>query len=67
MYKLCHLAKKNIKMGNIDIAHRTKNGSIIVKFSERPSRDKLFHQDELLTKIINLKRINNHRLRTEWG
>ena len=38
-------------MDNIEISHRTKNGSIIAKFSDRPSRDDLF------TKKVNLKGI----------
>ena len=38
-------------MDNIEIAHRIKNGSIIVKFSDRPSTDELF------TKKVNLKGI----------
>ena len=38
-------------MDNIEIAHRIKNSSIIVKFLDRPSRDDLF------TKKVHLKGI----------
>ena len=32
----------NIKKSKIEIAHRIKNGDIIVKFKDRPSRDYLY-------------------------
>ena len=35
IYKVCPLAKTNIKMDNIEIVHIIKNGSIIIKLSER--------------------------------
>ena len=40
-------------MHYIEIAHRIKNGSIVVKSSDRPSRDELF------AKKVNLKGITN--------
>ena len=36
-FKVCQLAKTNIKMDNVEIAHRITNGSIIEKLSDRPS------------------------------
>ena len=56
IYKVCQLAKTNIKIDNIEIAHRIKNGSIIMKFLDRPSRDELF------TKKVNPKEIAELRL-----
>ena len=47
-------------MDNIEIAHRIKNGSIIVKFSDRPSTDELF------TKKVNLKGITTADLGLGW-
>ena len=51
IFKVRQLAKINIKIDNIEIAHRIKIDSIIVKFSDKPSRDKLF------TKKVNLNGI----------
>ena len=48
-YKVCELANANIKNTKIEIAHRIKNGDIIVKFKDRPSRDCLY------SSRINLK------------
>ena len=41
-YKVCELVNVNIKKSKIEIAHRIKNGDIIVKFKDRPSRDYLY-------------------------
>ena len=43
-------------MHSIEIAHRIKNGSIVVKFSDRPSRDALF------AKKVSLKGITTANL-----
>ena len=42
MYKLCQITSTDIKKSKIEVSHRTKNGHIIVKFKDRPSRDALF-------------------------
>ena len=42
MYKLCQITSTDIKKSKIEVSHRTKNGDIIVKFKDRPSRDALF-------------------------
>ena len=42
VYKLCKITPNNIKKSKIEVSHRTKNGDIIVKFKDRPSRDALF-------------------------
>ena len=42
VYKLCQITLNNIKKSKIEVSHRTKNGDIIVKFKDRPSRDALF-------------------------
>ena len=41
-------AKTNIPISKIEIAHRVMNGSIIVKFTDRPARDLLFKNKTLL-------------------
>ena len=47
---ICNLIDLNIE-NSIDIAHRIKNGDIIVKFRDRPSRDTLFRcKDKLKRK-----------------
>lgn len=51
IFKVSQPVNTNIKMDNIEIAHRIKIDSIIVKFSDKPSRDKLF------TKKVNLNGI----------
>ena len=40
-YKLCQITSTD-KKSKIEVSHRTKNGDIIVKFKDRPSRDALF-------------------------
>ena len=42
VYKLCQITSTDIKKSKIEVSHRTKNGHIIVKFKDRPSRDALF-------------------------
>ena len=42
VYKLCQITSTDIKKSKIEVLHRTKNGDIIVKFKDRPSRDALF-------------------------
>ena len=42
VYKLCQITSTDIKKSKIEVSHRTKNGDIIVKFKDRPSRDALF-------------------------
>ena len=51
IFKVSQPVNTNIKMDNIEIAHRIKNRSIIMKFYDRPSRDELF------TKKVNLNGI----------
>ena len=41
--KICQTAKTDITVDKIEIAHCIVNGSIIVKFTDRPSRDKLYN------------------------
>ena len=41
-HHICKTAKANIPIHKIEIAHRIMNGSIIVKFRDRSSRDLLF-------------------------
>ena len=41
IYKICELASTNIKKSKIEIAHRMKNGVIIIKIKDRPGRDLL--------------------------
>ena len=48
---ICKTAKANIPIHKIEIAHRIMNGSIIVKFRDRPSRDLLF-KDKLQLKNV---------------
>ena len=43
VHKLCDITDSNIKVTNIEVAHRIKNGDIIVKFKDRPSRDTLYN------------------------
>ena len=42
VYKLCQITSTDIKKTKIEVWHRTKNGDIIVKLKDRPSRDALF-------------------------
>ena len=42
IHKVCQLVKTNTKVGNIGIVPRIRNGSIIMKFSDMPSRDEIF-------------------------
>ena len=41
-HQVCKLATVDIKKKKIEIAHRIKNGDIIVKFTDRPTRDQLY-------------------------
>ena len=41
-HQLCKLAAVDIKKKKIEIAHRIKNGDIIVKFTDQPTRDHLY-------------------------
>ena len=45
--RLCNLIGLNID-NSIEIAHRIKNGDIIVKFRDRPSRDRMFRGKDKL-------------------
>ena len=47
-YDLCKLTDCNMEMDKIEVAHRIKNGDIIVKFKDRPSRDTLFIKKSIL-------------------
>ena len=38
VHKLCGITDSNIKVTKIEAIHRIKNGDIIVKFKDRPSR-----------------------------
>ena len=40
-HQVCKLTAVDIKKKTIKIAHRMKNGNIIVKFADRPTRDQL--------------------------
>ena len=42
VYNLCPITFTDIKKSKIEISHRAKNGNIIVKFKEKPSRGALF-------------------------
>ena len=41
-HPVCKLAAVDIKKKKIEIAHRIKNGDIIVKFTDQPTRDHLY-------------------------
>ena len=41
-HQVCKLAAVDIKKKKIEIAHRIKNRDIIVKFTDRPTRDQLY-------------------------
>ena len=41
-HQVCKLAAVDIKKKRIEIAHRIKNGDIIVKFTDRLTRDQLY-------------------------
>ena len=41
-HQVCKLAAVDIKKEKIEIGHRIKNGDIIVKFTDRPTRDQLY-------------------------
>ena len=41
-HQVCKLAAVDIKKKKIEIAHRIKNGDIIVKFTDQPTRDHLY-------------------------
>ena len=47
-HHICETANTNIPISKIEIAHRIMNGSIIVKFTDRPARDLLFKNKTLL-------------------
>ena len=57
VHKVCELASVDIKKKKIEIAHCIKNGDIIVKFTDCPTRDQL-HAKKLIQK--------KNQLRT-WG
>ena len=40
--------KNDVGISNIEIAHRIKNGDILVKFKDRPARDKVYEGKRLL-------------------
>ena len=42
IYKICELTSTNVKKLKIEIAHRMKNGAIIVKFKDRLERNLLY-------------------------
>ena len=47
-HHICETANTNIPISKIEIAHRIMNGSIIVKFTDRPAKDLLFKNKTLL-------------------
>ena len=53
------LAAVDIKQKKIEIAHRIKNGDIIVKFTDRPARDQLY-ANRLNLKSKSIKDIDFH-------
>ena len=52
-HHICKTAKANIHIHKIEIAHRIMNGSIIVTFRDRPSRDLLFKNKFQLKKVTS--------------
>ena len=50
---ICKTAKANIPIHKIEIGHRIMNGSIIVKFRDRPSRDLLFKKKMQLKNVMS--------------
>ena len=42
VYNLCQITSTDVKKCRIEVSHRPKNGDIVVKFKDRPSRDDLF-------------------------
>lgn len=42
VHKICRLVSAEVNKEKIEIAHRIKNGDIIAKFIDRPSRDRLY-------------------------
>ena len=52
-HQVCKLAAVDIKKKKIEIAHKIKNGDIIVKFTDQPTRDQLYaNQVNLKNKSI---------------
>ena len=52
-HQVCKLAAVDIKKKKIEIAHKIKNGDIIVKFTDQPTRDQLYaNQVNLKNKLI---------------
>ena len=52
-HQVCKLAAVDIKKRKIEIAHKIKNGDIIVKFTDQPTRDQLYaNQVNLKNKLI---------------
>ena len=49
--KLCQLVGMENCNNTVEIAHRIKNGDIIVKFRDRPTRDKLYNNKECLKNL----------------
>ena len=58
-HQVCKLAAVDIKKKKIEIAHRIKNGNIIVKFTDRPARDQLY-ANRLNLKNKSIKDIDFH-------
>ena len=58
-HQVCKLATVDIKKKKIEIAHRIKNGDIIVKFTDRPARDQLY-ANRLNLKSKSIKDIDFH-------
>ena len=49
--KLCQLVGMENCNNTVEIAHRIKNGDIIAKFRDRPTRDKLYNKKECLKNL----------------
>ena len=59
-HQVCKLAAVDIKKEKIEIAHRIKNGDIIVKFTDRPTCDQLY-ANRVNLKNKSIKDIGFHK------
>ena len=48
VHNLCNITNNNVKISKIEVAHQVKNGDIIVKFKDGPSRDILYNNKFIL-------------------
>ena len=59
-HQVCKLTAVDIKKKTIKIAHKMKNGNIIVKFADRPTRDQL-HANQVNLENKSIKDIGFHK------